>query len=58
MDTDRRFLERYEHIRGIEDVLEGVHADVLMYAPGELEAISHRPFIRDLLTQGIVIHEQ
>jgi predicted nucleotidyltransferase len=30
----------------------------LIYAPGELEAISHRPFIRTLMEEGIVIYER
>jgi hypothetical protein len=58
VNTERRFLDRYEHVRSIEDVLPGIHVEMLIYAPGELEAIAHRPFIRDLLNQGKVIHER
>lgn len=58
LNTDRTFLERHRDLRGIEDVLGGLHAEVLIYAPGELEAISHRPFIRRMLSEGITIYEQ
>lgn len=58
IETDRRFLDRYAHVRGIESVLPGIHLELLIYAPGELESIAHRPFIRDMLSQGKVIHER
>ena len=56
--TDHPFLERRQDLRGIEDVLPGLHPEMLIYAPGELEAISHRPFIRRLLAEGITIYER
>jgi predicted nucleotidyltransferase len=55
LETDRAFLDRYRELRGIEEVLDGLHPEMLIYAPGELEAISHRPFIRRLLSEGITI---
>jgi len=58
LETDRAFLERYQDLRGIEEVLGGLHPEMLIYAPGELEAISHRPFIRSMLTEGITIYER
>jgi predicted nucleotidyltransferase len=58
LETDRTFLDRYRELRGIEEVLDGLHPEMLIYAPGELEAISHRPFIRRLLSEGITIYER
>jgi predicted nucleotidyltransferase len=58
METDRRFLDRYDQIQGIERLLPNVHAEILIYAPGELEAISHRPFIRSMLSEGVVVYER
>ena len=58
LETDLAFLDRYRELRGIEEVLDGLHPEMLIYAPGELEAISHRPFIRRLLSEGITIYER
>jgi uncharacterized protein len=58
MDTDKRFLERSDGVSGIEDLVPGVPMELLIYARGELEAIAHRPFIRSLLTEGVVIYER
>ena len=58
IDTDRRFLDRYDRVAGIEEYLGGVRAEILIYAPGELEAIAHRPFIRSMLADGVVIYER
>ncbi len=58
LETDRAFLDRFRELHGIEEVLDGLHPEMLIYAPGELEAISHRPFIRRLLSEGITIYER
>lgn len=58
METDRTFLERHRDLRGIEEALDGLYAELLIYAPGELESISHRPFIRRMLCEGITIYER
>jgi uncharacterized protein len=58
VDTQRRFLERYEEVRGIEDLFSGIATELLIYAPGELEAIAHRPFIRTMLAEGVVVYER
>ena len=58
LQTNRAFLDRRQDLRGIEDVLDGLHPELLIYAPGELEAISHRPFIRRVLSEGITIYER
>ena len=36
INTDRRFLERYEHVRGIEKMLDSLIPQMLIHAPGEL----------------------
>lgn len=58
IDTEARFLDRYEAVRGIERYLGGLHAELLIYAPGELESLVHRPFIERILTEGQVIYER
>jgi predicted nucleotidyltransferase len=58
LETERAFLDRRQDLCGIEDVLDGLHPELLIYAPGELEAISHRPFIRRVLSEGITIYER
>jgi uncharacterized protein len=58
MDSDLRFLDRigvllpevYRYIRGPA-------IELLVYTPEELEQISHRPFIRDILREGIILYE-
>ena len=58
METDKRFLDRYEGIlRAITEAASGRDVDLLIYTPAELDAIKNRPFIRRALTEGIVIYE-
>lgn len=56
--TERAFLDRRRELHGIDELLGGLHPELLIYAPGELEAISHRPFIRRMLSEGITIYER
>ena len=58
MDTDKRFLDRYQGILGLREAAGGVPVEALVYAPGEIEAISDRPFVRRLLREGVVIYER
>ena len=55
MDTDRRFFERYDELSDIGNCIEGLHMDILIYTPAEIESISDRHFIRSALREGIVI---
>ena len=58
METDKRFLDRYEGI--LAELTRAVSApgvDLLIYTPEELEAIRDRPFIRRALAEGIVIYK-
>lgn len=57
-DTSQRFLDRYDGILGeITDSIQGRDVDVLIYTPEELRLMAQRPFIRTILTEGIVIYE-
>ncbi len=58
-ETDKRFLDRYEGIfYDINQALGSCGADVLIYTPEELQAISHRRFISRALREGKVIYER
>lgn len=56
VDTAKRFFDRYDDIPDISDYIPGMQADVLIYTPEELENISSRPFIRDALSEGVIIY--
>ncbi len=57
MDTQKRFLDRYEDVKDIHDHLPGIHVEMLIYTEEELSAIAHRPFMRQILREGVVVHE-
>lgn len=57
MDTKKRFLDRYDDVKEIHDHVPGVHVEMLIYTEHELRAIAHRPFMRQILREGVVIHE-
>lgn len=57
-NTTKRFIRRFEEVEALFDILPGTAVDVLIYTPRELERISHRPFIRKALCEGIVIYER
>ncbi len=58
METDKRFLDRYEGILAeLTRVVSAPGVDLLIYTPEELEAMRDRPFIHRALTEGIVIYE-
>ena len=56
MDTKKRFLDRYDDVKAIHDHVPDVHVEMLIYTEDELRAIAHRPFMRRILREGIVIH--
>jgi len=56
-DTARRFFDRYEEFDGIHDIIRDRAVDMLIYTPEELRNISHRPFVRKMLEEGITIYE-
>lgn len=57
VDTEKRFFDRYDDFTGIYDRLRGTDIDILIYTPGELDKISHRPFIKKILKEGYSIYE-
>ena len=57
MDTKRRFLDRYDGVKAIHDFVPDVHVEMLIYTEDELRAIAHRPFMRQILREGVVVHE-
>lgn len=57
-DTEKRFFERYDGIfYEINKIIADRVVELLIYTPGELAAISHRPFIARALKEGKVIYE-
>jgi len=57
MDTNKRFFERYDQFDEIYSTFKGYAVDILIYTPEELEKISHRHFIKDILYKGKIIYE-
>ena len=57
VETDKRFFERYEPFNTIHNIISDRAVDMLIYTPDELIAISHRPFIKRILTEGKTIYE-
>jgi len=57
MNTSKRFFERYDQFDEIYNTFKGYAIDLLIYTPEELEKISHRKFIKDILYKGKIIYE-
>lgn len=53
MKTVKRFFDRIAEFEELYDLFPGKAIDLLVYSPEELEAISHRTFIRRILSEGI-----
>ena len=58
VETDQPFLKRYDEFEEIYLRFPNKEVDLLIYAPGELEAISHRKFIQTALAESAVIYER
>jgi len=57
-DTDKRYFDRFEGIlRELYEAIRGRDIEVFIYTPEELEKISHRKFIQNILREGQVIYE-
>ena len=56
-DTKKRWLDRDQDFAEIYGLFPGQGVDLLIYTPGELEDISHRPFIQRIMREGKVIYE-
>ena len=57
LKTDKRFFERYEDFEEIHYLIKGCSVDMLIYSPEELKKISHRKFIKKILSEGEIIYE-
>jgi uncharacterized protein len=57
MKSDKRFFDRYDAFNDVYDILKGSAIDMLIYTPDELEKISNRSFIKNILSEGKVIYE-
>jgi uncharacterized protein len=57
-DTDKRYFDRFEGIlRELYEAIRGRDIEVFIYTPEELDRISHRKFIQNILREGQVIYE-
>jgi len=56
-ETDKRFFDRYEQFDKIHEIINDRAVDMLIYTAGELSNISHRPFIKSILSEGETIYE-
>ena len=57
MATEKRFFDRFDQFDPIHALLKDRAIDLLIYTPDELKGISHRPFIRQILHEGLTIYE-
>lgn len=56
MDTDKRFFDRYDlcgELYGLFDT----GLDIFPYTEEEFSRISHRPFIKTIIKEGVVVYE-
>jgi predicted nucleotidyltransferase len=56
-ETDKRFFDRYEQFDKIHEIINDRAVDMLIYTAGELSSISHRAFIKRILSEGETIYE-
>jgi predicted nucleotidyltransferase len=56
-DTEKRFFDRYETYERIHSLIPNRAVEMLIYTPDELNNISHRAFIRQILDEGKIIYE-
>ena len=56
-ETDKRFFDRYEQFDKIHEIINDRAVDMLIYTAVELSRISHRPFIKRILSEGETIYE-
>jgi predicted nucleotidyltransferase len=56
-ETDKRFFDRYEQFDKIYEIINDRAVDMLIYTARELSSISHRPFIKRILSEGETIYE-
>ena len=57
MDTDKRFFDRYDLCDELYDLFD-TGLDIFPYTEEEFARISHRPFIKTIIKEGVVVYEQ
>lgn len=57
-ETNKRFFDRYTCYEKIPEIIIDRSVDMLIYTTDELSRISHRPFIKGILQEGIVLYER
>ena len=55
--TKKRFLDRFEEFDEIYSLLKDFTVDLLVYTPGELTRNGHRPFVKTIISGGIILYE-
>ena len=56
MDTDRRFFDRYDLCDELYEMFDA-GLDIFPYTEDEFSRISHRPFIKAIIEEGVVVYE-
>ena len=56
MDTDKRFFDRYNLCDDLYEIFDN-SLDIFPYTKDEFSRISHRPFIKTIIKEGIVVYE-
>lgn len=56
MDTDKRFFDRYNLCDELYSIFD-TGLDIFPYTEEEFSRISHRPFIKRIIEEGIVVYE-
>jgi predicted nucleotidyltransferase len=57
-ETNKRFLDRFSDFSWLYDLLKEYAVDLLIYSPEELKRNASRPFIKSILTEGVVLYER
>lgn len=56
MDADKRFFDRYDLCDELYDIFD-TNLDIFPNTKEEFSRISHRPFIKTIIKEGIVVYE-
>jgi predicted nucleotidyltransferase len=56
MNTNKRFFDRYELCDRLYEIFN-TGLDIFPYTEEEFSRISHRPFIKTIIKEGIVVYE-
>ncbi len=58
LNTKKRFFDRYDDFNEIHDLIRDRNVDLLIYTPKEFKEISHRRFIKTIVSEGKTIYER